>query len=119
MNEWPHPSPEIRRFADLIGPERTLDLLENFAGQRIYVPRQVVGDTTLATALGVEAARIISAEYGGDYLKVPIAREWRVLVYKSRRMSYRDIAKKVGCGEDNVWRILNKNEATQAQLTLF
>jgi len=115
----PPPTLEIRRFADLLGHEGLLLFLERFAGQRIYVPRTTTEHSEISKEVGLDIARALSAEYGGQYLKVPVAREWRVLVYKSQGVSYRQMAKRLGCSEDAIWLILSKNQATQSQLSLF
>ncbi|NIX75404.1 hypothetical protein [Microvirga terricola] len=119
MTDLPAAPPAVQRLIDLIGEEKILAFIEHFAGQRIYVPRSISEQAEITTIVGAEAALALATEYGGGYLTVPVAREWRVLVYKSQNLSYRYIAKRAGTSEGNVWRILDKNDATQSQLDLF
>lgn len=113
------PPPAVAGLVEAMGIEATLKLLEAFAGERIYVPQTAAAGQVIAEAIGLEAATGLSKAYGRGYLKVPMAREWRVLIYQSRGLSYRAIARRTKCTEGNVSRILTDQGATQSQLNLF
>lgn len=118
----PNPPPEVKRISKLIGLAETLALVEAYGGTRLYIPSSINPEThTLVGVIGLDAALKLAAEYSGNYLSVPVAREWRVVVYRSQKMSYTQIALKVGCCESQVYRILKANALTQSafQLNLF
>ncbi|MTW19111.1 hypothetical protein GJ689_23205 [Rhodoplanes serenus] len=111
------PPPEVMRLAEVIGEPAALALIEAFPGLRIYVPRSPT--ERIMAAIGAEAAAQLARAYGGEYLKVPAAKQWRVTIYRTRGLSYADIARRVGSTEDGVWRILSRAAMTSPQLDLF
>jgi hypothetical protein len=119
MSELPPPTHEVERLVAIIGAEATLRLVEARSAARVYVPRTHDPESDLAQLIGDEAAAALTAAAPGDYFKVPVARTWRVLVYASQRCSYADIARRVGCSQNTVWRILNEHQLTHAQLDMF
>lgn len=110
---------EVARLGAWLGPAATLALVEAYGGTRLYVPEKVDPETDLARVLGAEAHALLSSRWGRDVLKVPVARKWRILVYRGREMSYAAIARKVGCSENMVWRTLSDRGCTNSQLSLF
>lgn len=110
--------PDVRRLAEIIGLPATLALVERYAGTRLYVPQDPAG-TELEAVVGPDAARALASRYGRDRLIPPVARRWRVLTYRERGLSYRAIALRVGCTENNVHRILMDAGRTTPQLDLF
>lgn len=118
MTDLPPPQ-EIKPFVDLIGIEGTVLILEHYAGQRIYIPRDPAELSEMAKAVGLEIAQALASAYGGIYIILPFARKWRALIYKKRGLSYREMAKRLGCRENYIHRVLQQNGATQAQLSLF
>lgn len=117
MIDLPNPSPEVKRISKIIGIPQALALIELYGGTRYYVP--ATPNAELVDLIGREAAEKLSQAWKGTYIKVPVARAWRVLVYRQQQMSYAVIARKVGCSENQVWRILNDHEMTSRQLCLF
>lgn len=113
----PPPTPEAERLARLIGPEAAFALIEAHGGVRIYVPGEVA--PWMVDLLGADAAAALAGEYGRGYLAVPLGRVWRVLAYQARGMSYRAIARAVGCSESGVWRALDRYAVTNKQYDLF
>ena len=113
------PTPEVMRLSDIIGISAALALIEAHGGTRLYVPRTLSEGINLPGIIGEEAAGKLIREHGGCYLKIPVARAWRTLVYRGHGQSYADIARRLGCTEGTVWRILNEHEMTTRQLDLF
>lgn len=111
------PPPEVMRLAEVIGEPAALALIEEFGGLRTYVPKHPT--ERIVAAIGAEAAAKLAAAWGGEYIPVPLARAWRVMVYRSRGQSYPAIARRVGLSEDGVWRILSRADMTTSQLDLF
>lgn len=109
----------IDRLRELIGDELTLALVKARAGNRLYVPRERHANSLLADIVGVDAAAKIADEYGGESWMVPIAREFRVEAYSRQGMPVPEIARRVGCHADTVFKIRRKLHLSRAQLDLF
>ena len=67
---------------ELLGDEDFLALVETFGGDRLYIPKSAEG-TIVSAALGGEAAARLAARYGGDYPRIPLAREFRARQYRA------------------------------------
>jgi len=119
MTEMPTPPPAVERISAVIGLDATLALIEEYGGNPIYIPTQPIPDSPLVATIGWEAAEKLCAMWGRDYLKVPVARQWRILVYHSRKMSYAEIVRTVRCSQAQVWWTLSKFEKTARQFDLF
>lgn len=93
----------------LLGPEGYLLLLEHYAGVRLYVPKmgsshptQLIDDLTLAHA------KKLSEQYGAEYIKVPLDREFRALAYRQRGFSTRKIVRLLGLTESGLERLWSR-----------
>lgn len=109
---------ELAWLGDVLGAEATLALIEKRGGTRVYVPFQATKTSQLTQEIGLRAARALVGAYGGSTVTVPVARSWRVRHYHAAGLSYAAIARKLGCHEDTVWRLLNRAGETQRQLPL-
>lgn len=59
-----------RDLAGLVGLTPALHFVERWGGvMNLYVPKDVAADHELAQVMGLEAARAMSARYGGDYIE--------------------------------------------------
>lgn len=114
----PRPIGSIARFAQIIGPEAAFELAENHGGTRLYVPHKIAG-SELERRIGSAGAAALMARWPGEQIKVPVAREWRVVVYRLRGMTYDAIAVRLGIDVSTVHRILREQEMTRRQLDLF
>lgn len=115
----PPPPAELSQFTDAIGAEALLRLIEAYGGTRLYIPQEPTEDTLLAQVVGLRAARSLAKSLGWGTLKVPLARNWRVRLYRHRGDSYAAIARRLGMTESTVGKILQAANATQRQLSLF
>jgi hypothetical protein len=93
-------------FFDLIGEEATFRLVENFGGVRLYIPACARAGGTIARAIGETAAGLLASRYSGVSIRIPLARAWRVKVYRGRGMSYSEIARCVGITDTAVHNLL-------------
>lgn len=110
---------EVARLGAWLGAEATLALVEMAGGTRIYIPRTATEDCSLAALVGLPAATLLCQAWGGDYLRVPVAREWRILILSAQGKTYSEIARTVKCSENTVWRTLNRRNLTESQLDFF
>lgn len=89
-----------------LGADATFRLIEAFGGTRLFVAKVPREGSRLVTAIGMDAACQLAAKFGSDTIALPLARPWRVQVYRSRGCSYPQIAKAVGVSEATVARLL-------------
>jgi hypothetical protein len=115
----PPPPAELAWLTDLVGPAPLLRLIEAHGGTRLYIPKDPNQGMPIARLLGLDQARALAQRCGGDFLKVPLARNWRVRLYRARGDSYPAIARALGITESQVSKILTAAGATRAQMDLF
>lgn len=98
----------------LLGPEGYLLLLEHYAGVRLYIPK--LGSTfptQLSDDLTLPHAKKLSDQYGSEYIKVPLDREFRALAYRQKGFSTRKIVRLLGLTEsglDRLWSRLREKD---------
>lgn len=98
---------ELTELLDAVGSaENLLKLIEAHGGRRIPVPRVASADTKLARELGMTVAEGLAAWRGGEDIKVPLAKNWRIKVYREAGYSYTKIAATLGIGESAVHKHL-------------
>lgn len=121
MSKLPSPTYEVAHLVALIGAEATLALVERRGGTRFYVSTEakLSPDHELWQVVGEDAARYLARRYGGEQIVVPLARQWRILVYTAREQSAAAVARATGCNERTVHRVLRRHEAAARQLDLF
>jgi len=86
----------------LIGRDATFNLVEKYGGQRLTVPKVPKDDCALAGTIGLSAAQALSAEFGGETLKVPLPKLWLLNIYRERGMSYPQLAGKMRVTEKTI-----------------
>lgn len=91
---------------DLLGLEAFLALVEAHGGTRLYVPRQA-GETQIVRDIGPAAASRLVERYGGDYVRVPLAREHRARRLREEGLSNAQIARRLGMSESGVERLFH------------
>lgn len=100
-------------LVDLLGPAAAFALIEHWAGRLIYIPRVMADDHRLVAVLGIGPARSLAASRGGETIKVPLAKSWRILAYRARGDSYSDIAGRLLCTTSTVGSTLRRAGVTQ------
>ncbi|MBB4955346.1 DNA-binding NarL/FixJ family response regulator [Agrobacterium vitis] len=96
----------------LLGKEDFFALVEAYAGIRLYIP----GDPTrseLPETIGMKAALRLAEEWPCGYIKVPLAREFRIERYVENGMSNRAMAQRFGMTESGVERLLKRARASK------
>ncbi len=84
----------------LLGPAGLIALSEKRGGTRLFVPADRIDD--IAALVGADGARKLAARYGGDYIRVPLARELRARHYRAGGASNAEIALRLGMTETGV-----------------
>ena len=87
---------------ELIGEAALVRLAEAFGGTRLFVPVKMTPEHEIAQAIGIEAARALSARLAPDYIKVPLARAHRARQYRAAGRSNAQIARALGITETGV-----------------
>jgi hypothetical protein len=120
----------LRDVVELIGLPATLNLVEHFGGLiALYVPREIEPEHPIAVAIGITAARKLSAHYGGDCVRnIPRCASWirrvRDTEIHARRTAGESparLALEYGITERAVWMILAeiRDSSDDKQSALF
>jgi len=101
-----------------IGATALLRLLALFGGTRLYVPEAIHENHVIARAIGIDAARALSARFAREHLELPDADDFtrlqrirRVAGLLRTGMASRDIAMLIGIGTRQVCRYRAEAEA--------
>lgn len=113
------PPAELAYLTDTIGARATHALIDHLGGTRIHIPKSVSRTSRLAQVVGVDAAQALSAWRGGEDLKVPLARHWRIRVRRAMGDSYAEIALRLRITEKAVHDNLHAARLTRSQPDLF
>ncbi|MCA3367004.1 MAG: hypothetical protein INF79_15460 [Roseomonas sp.] len=114
------PAPaEIHWLTNIIGASAALAMIEAHGGTRVYVPKDINQNSAARLALPLPEARRLGEAFGGEHILVPIARAWRVRMYRAAGLTYPAIARKLGITERAVGRILTDAGLTTSQGDLF
>lgn len=98
----------LEHLRDMLTPEEFMSLVEEFGGQRTYVPVQMRPSHRIARALGRAAADKMARAFGGVSVRVPLAREIRVLYHHSRGLKPAAIARRMVMTESGVQSLLRR-----------
>lgn len=111
-------SAELQGMLELLGKDATLKLVEAYGGVRCLVPKRFPAEHELLELLGAAAFALLHQYYGGSIIAVPLAKRWRIRVYKERGLTTKEIARRTGYTERAVARIVNNNYAPPPQFEL-
>lgn len=100
----------------LLGDDAYAKLLDNYAGVRLYVPKLNGKNSNLPVIIGEHSTRLLSEIYGGDYVKVPVAREWRARRYRKEGYSNAKIARQLGITENGVEKLFSRLAAADTAI---
>lgn len=99
---------------DALGDDGFFALTEAYAGTRLYVPGNP-SRSDLSTTIGVDHARRLSQIFPGSYIKVPLARTFRALRYRSAGASNAEVARRLGLTENGVERLFARANKAKPQ----
>lgn len=97
----------IPELIALLGEDDFIALAEARGGTRLYVPADP-NESDLPDEIGMDATVRLSKEWPCGFIKVPLARQFRVIHYVKRGMSNRAIAQRFGMTESGVERLLKR-----------
>lgn len=113
----PRSPAELAWLTDCVGADAALRLIERHGGTRIYVPREVNQGTPLAIEIGLDPARALSVAFGGEIVRIPLAKYWRAWIYRAQGLAYSEIARRLGC-TDNTARLMLQARPSDRQMAL-
>lgn len=109
----------------LLGPAGFIRLVEAYGGVRLYVP-ETASRTDLVKEIGDRAALKLADRWGGFYIRVPLAKEFRARHYRAAGASNAQIARRLGMTEPGVNQLFGrmdnvpvKGSGDPRQLKLF
>ncbi len=98
----------------LLGPDDFMRLVERHGGTRLYVPRGD-GASGLAEEIGAAAVEKLRSRRAGEWIRVPLAREWRARQYRLAGLSNSQIAVKLGLTETGVDKMFGRMQHKPAK----
>lgn len=93
----------------LLGPAAFLRLVEAYGGVRLFVP-ETNDRTELVAEIGNDAVMKLVDRWGGFYIRVPLAREFRARQYRAAGLSNAQIARRLGMAETGVNKLFGRME---------
>ena len=115
------PPANVRWLVQLVGRDAAMRLVEVHGGIELFVPKKIGPRSELVrrTQLDWHVLEKLAKSYGGERLKLPIARDWRIQVYRQRDgLSYSEIARKLGICTSAVYKALARNDLVTSQMEL-
>lgn len=99
--------PTLDHLRAMLGDEDAEKLIIEFGGLRTYVPSQHERETlALLRILSRESVAKLASEFGGNYVKVPLARGFLITQFYKNGLGNREIATRLRVTESAVERHL-------------
>ena len=95
---------------ECLDEDEVVALSESFGGTRLYIAIEPEKMPAVVKAIGLEAAKRLSAFYSPDVIRVPLSRSLRANHYRAAGMSNRQIARRLEMTETGVNRMLRQLE---------
>lgn len=114
----------VQWIVSLIGFAATMDLVKQYGGGGVYIPKTADPTHRLAEVVGLVAFCKLVAEYAGEFLAVPrclnmmlAARNRQIIAeYQSREYSQRQLAYRHKLTERTIWTIVHDVETRNGSL---
>ncbi len=103
----------LKEIANLIGFEKTLLIVEKFAGHRLYVGRTIENGSALVTLLGRGDAEKLSKRFATEQIEIPNCKRLKnwsrdALIRQDRsQLNMGELAAKYGLSRGRVQKICN------------
>ena len=103
----------VREMAEVIGLDAALLVVRCYGGRRLWLPREMSADHHLAQAIGLAAARRLSAHYRLECLLIPTCKG-ALRALRNQQISQRyqagekaaALAREFGLHERMIWQIV-------------
>lgn len=109
----------LHAIAEVIGEEKTFELISKLGGTMVYVSTKPKDSTLLVEAIGHVAARKLGKEFGGERLDLPLGSKAVTYWLASKGLKNNEIARIQRCTAHTVGRRLNGKSVATPQLDLF
>jgi hypothetical protein len=110
---------ELSNLVELLGADVAMILMETYGGTRLPVPKVIPADHELRKILSSDDIKRLITYFAGSSLLVPLARSWRAPIYRRQGLTFREIARKLGCTETAAYRYLAAAKIDERQMALF
>lgn len=107
---------DLGALLELVGEDATVKLLEAYGGTRPTVPKFFPAQHPMMDLLGEYDFKILHQYFGGCVLHLPLAKRWRLAIYRRRGLKTKEIARRTGYTERAVARIINETETPCRQM---
>lgn len=107
----PTPPAELEHLASRLGAWGLFKLIEAHGGTRLFIAQAPKPESDLVQLLGQDAAGKLAADWGGDYLKVPLARAWYARCLIAQGHTQRRVATLMRTTENTVRLLLQSASA--------
>jgi hypothetical protein len=92
------------RLLEILGEDAFVMFVENQGGLRVFIPKNP-DRSSLSNYIWRENVERLAAVFGGEYIIVPLARAYRMAVYKRRGYTHSRMARLLGVTENAVCRM--------------
>lgn len=100
----------LDNIAKVIGAGAALRLCAHFGGSRVYIAANPAPGNPIASAIGYSKAARLSTFFGGERVAIPSetaqANRTRIARLRRRRFSVSEIARRIGCSERYVYKVM-------------
>lgn len=118
----PPPPKQISFLIEVLGLDDALRLIEAHGGTTLWIPKGVDNSSArlrenFEQRFGKKMTRELIRSFGGGAIKVPLCPDWRTALYEHQGLSQTEIALKLGCHSDTVWRRLKRRRENADQMS--
>lgn len=113
--EFIEDKPLLAQIKAAIGDDAHDDLLAALGGTQLYVPAKIGEHHPIAVSAGMEAAAILSSQFAGLTLMLPVTLKKRAAIIDALKSNtpVLQIAKNVYCSPRFVWKVKAELAASQ------
>ncbi len=106
----------LAEIADVIGTPDTIRIIRSYGGSKLVIPKKPTETMLLCQTIGLEQAKLLSKQFGGDTLWIPMLYfrgkgEQRVRISRKLKAGYsvNRIVREEGISDRTVYRLKNKD----------
>ena len=104
----PRPTAQVAPYVEALGPELAVLFILEFGGAEIYLAAEPQGRSSVEKFVGQDRAKALATHPGMQMIqRVPLARQWLILMLSWQGYPHAQIARKVRCSDTTVRRYVN------------